>query len=128
MRAQLAVFTALLLVAVFVRPAPRQARDWAFTKVAPSGVVLDQPQDAARPARGANAHGSAPSITIDVFPNLSAPGNEPQPQSPSRPGAPIPAPTIRAPAEHSPATPSPPKFSPRLQPPNGKTDGKIYPA
>ena len=128
MRAQLAVFTALLLVAVFIQPAPRQAREWAFTNDAASVGVLDQPQDAARPARRANAQGSAPSITIDVFPNFSAPGNEPQPLSPSPPGAPIPAQTIHAPAEHSPATPSPPKFSPRLQPPNGKTDGKIYPA
>ena len=128
MRAQVAVFTALLFVAVLGRPAPRQARDWASTNVAASVVVLDQPPDAARPARRANAQRSAPSITIDVFPNFSAPGNEPQPQSPSPPGAPIPAQTIHAPAEHSPATPSPPKFSPRLQPPNGKTDGKIYPA
>lgn len=69
-------------------------------------------------------HESAPqpsSIMMNVFPNMKSPQDGAQlpanPQVPS--GAPAPAAPKRRP---------PPQFSPHLKPPNGKTDGKIYPA
>jgi hypothetical protein len=129
MRAQLAVIAALLCVAALAWPTRTQrVNDAEFPNINASVVACDQGQDSIRPTRDGTAHRKAHSIKIDVFPSVSAPAGEAEPQTLSAPGVHAPGQTIHPPAEHGPTAPSQPRFSPRLQPPNGKTDGKIYPA
>lgn len=82
--------------------------------------------------RGANHKDSPPRshnherpIIINIFPNMAAPPEESRPRPLDFPAGTGPH-RLQSPGERGPSRQ--PQFSPRLRPPNGKTDGKIYPA
>lgn len=113
------------VLAISAGPAPRRnARAVEATQVVSNeanGEALDS-QRTGKPARGESR-----SINTDVFPSMKTSGNDNRMQA--EPGRELPfahpgkAPEMRRPERHFWR-----HFSPRLQPPNGKTDGKIYPA
>ena len=90
-------------------------------------LAADQHHDRVPQSGAKRAPAGMRSIMINVFPNLAAPAEETLPRVPDGPNGNLPG-QLKAPTERVPVAPPHPQFSPRLQPPNGKTDGKIYPA
>jgi hypothetical protein len=129
MRAKVAAVAAVLVAWLFAAPlaAPWQAAritlrsgKWLFALDHQREPVQKTPQN--RPG------GTQRPIILNAFPNLAAPASGNISPTHDTPGENIPGPQQQAPGERGPAVPARPQFSPRLQRPNGKTDGKTYPA
>ena len=85
----------------------------------------DAGHSAERLPRPAAKNNGGHSVILNVFPDLGANGSEAPPQPSARPDLSLPV--LKYPGA-KPAPRHEPEFSPRLKPPNGRTDGKIYPA
>jgi|SRR5579884_415078 len=111
--------------------APARARQAAgntsslFRATPRVAAVLDHQRESAVPGAKRKAASPGSSIQTGVFPNFAIPAEGLAPGGQVEPAV---APRITAPPNRAPAAPQQQQFSPRLRPPNGKTDGKIYAA